>query len=168
MKTIVVFESKTGFTALYAQWIADELHCECKPLKHVNAKSLAGYECVIFGGWIMGNTIRGLEKMPAMYCTPKAIFAVGATPPTDFVMEMIKTTNRYITAPLFYMEGGLRIEKLNFGTKLMLKALQKSCANKPQKNEQERFMAEHIDGSFDHSGKEQIAPLIEHIRELSL
>lgn len=167
MRTIVVFESKTGFTALYAQWIADELHCECKPTKHVSAKLLSGYDCVIFGGWIMGNTIRGLEKMPVMNCVPKAVFAVGATPPFQSVMEMLRLSNRFAPEKLYYMEGGFRTEKLGLGTKIMLRALRRSCANKPQRNEQEQFMADNLGTSFDHSDREQIKPLTEYIRSLS-
>ena len=29
MKTAVIYESGTGFTEQYAQWISEELHCDC-------------------------------------------------------------------------------------------------------------------------------------------
>ena len=36
MKRIVVYQSGTGFTAKYADWIAKDLGCEAKEYKHVN------------------------------------------------------------------------------------------------------------------------------------
>lgn len=41
MKKIVVYQSGTGFTAKYADWIAEELGCEAKEYKYVKADELA-------------------------------------------------------------------------------------------------------------------------------
>lgn len=111
MKTIVIFESATGFTEQYAKWIATALECQCKPLKQVSETDLTAYECIIFGGWIMGNGIIGLEKLHAMV-KPYAVFAVGSTPAYDEVVSSIKEQNKLGDIPLFYMVGGFRFEKL--------------------------------------------------------
>ena len=55
MKRIVVYQSGTGFTAKYADWIAKDLGCEAKEYKHVNPGELAGFDMVIYGGWIFGG-----------------------------------------------------------------------------------------------------------------
>ena len=40
MKNLVVYQSSTGFTAKYAEWIAKELSCEAKELKKVKPQEL--------------------------------------------------------------------------------------------------------------------------------
>ena len=40
MKRIVVYTSKTGFTATYAKWIAQELDCAAKELKGIDIAHL--------------------------------------------------------------------------------------------------------------------------------
>ena len=113
MKTIVIYNSKTGFTKQYANWIAEALSCPCEPLKSVSAAELQGFDKIIFGGWIMGNMIMGLDKLRGM-AVPAAVFAVGSTPPYEEVIAQINEQNKMGGTPLFYMEGGFRFEELGF------------------------------------------------------
>ena len=47
MSTIVVYQSETGFTKKYAEWIAEALDCEAVPFKKVNeTKKRTRYGCV--------------------------------------------------------------------------------------------------------------------------
>ena len=39
MKTIVIYNSKTGFTKRYAEWISEALSCECVELKEASKKA---------------------------------------------------------------------------------------------------------------------------------
>lgn len=63
MKTIIIYESGTGFTEQYAKWISEALDCECKKLKKVSPSELKEFDRIVFGGWIIGGGIMGLEKM---------------------------------------------------------------------------------------------------------
>jgi menaquinone-dependent protoporphyrinogen IX oxidase len=159
MKTMVVYESQTGFTSQYAAWIAQALQGECLPLKQVTAQSLTGCDRVIFGGWVMGNGVVGLEKLRAL-TNPAAVFAVGSSPAYEEVVATIREQNKLGDVPLYYMEGGFRFEKLGFPQKLLLKALKKSVSKKQNRTRQEEFMAIALGTSFDHSAREQIAPLV--------
>ena len=38
MKRLVVYQSGTGFTRQYAEWIADALHCDAVDLKQTTEK----------------------------------------------------------------------------------------------------------------------------------
>ena len=113
MNRIVVYESSTGFTEQYANWIAEELKCQSKPLKHISQKELLNYDQIIFGGWIMGNGIMGLEKLKGI-AVPTVVFAVGATPYFDEVVDVIREQNKLNEIPFFYLTGGFRFEKLGF------------------------------------------------------
>lgn len=160
MQTIVIYNSKTGFTKQYAQWIAEALNCSCKPLKNVSAAELQDFDKIIFGGWIMGNMIMGLDKLRGM-AKPAAVFAVGSTPAYEEVIAQINEQNKMDGVPLFYMEGGFHFEELGFAQKMLLKALKKSTAKKENRDRQGDFMVQALGTSFDHTDREQILPLVE-------
>ena len=51
MKTIVIYNSQTGFTKRYAQWIAEAAGADCVELSEAKKKSMDSYEAIIFGSW---------------------------------------------------------------------------------------------------------------------
>ena len=53
MKTIVIYNSQTGFTKRYAEWIAEATGADCVELSAAKKKDLAAYEAIIFGGWVV-------------------------------------------------------------------------------------------------------------------
>ena len=163
MKTIVIYESGTGFTEQYAKWISEALDCECKKLKQVSRSELSEFDRIVFGGWIFGGGIMGLEKIRSIK-KQFAVFAVGATRESKEIVTAVKTQNKLDDIPLFYMTGGFRFEKLNFLYRAMLKALKKIVAKKENRTSQEDFMAQYLGTSFDNSDKNQIMPLVEYCR----
>lgn len=160
MKRLVVFQSETGFTAKYAAWIAEELSCEAKELKHVTARELAEYDSIIFGGWIMGGMISGLEKLRKMNPKQLVVFAVGAGADREAVRARLQEQNHLEETPFFYLEGGLAFERMKFFPKMMLKMMAKSIAGKENKTEEEKEMEKKFAGSFDHAERASIEPLV--------
>lgn len=165
MKKLVVYQSSTGFTAKYATWIAEALSCEAKELKRVSAREVAEYDYIIFGGWIMGGMIMGLDKMRKMNPKKLVVFAVGAMSDSEELRVNLKTQNHLEQIMLFYLEGGLSFEKMSFFPKMMLKMVGKSVAKKENKTEQEKEMEKLFGGSFDNSDKANIEPLIALVKE---
>lgn len=163
MRRIVIYESNTGFTEQYAKWIAEALQCESKSLKQVSEKELSNYDSVIFGGWILGNMIQGLEKAEKMTSSIQAVFAVGSSPSSNTVISAIREQNKLTDMQLFYLEGGMRLERLGFIYKTMLKMVGKVITKKKEKTPQEEFMEQALSGSFDHSNKAQIEPIIKFL-----
>ena len=47
MKTLVIYQSSTGFTQKYANWIAEELSSEAKELKKVTLNDLQNADRII-------------------------------------------------------------------------------------------------------------------------
>ena len=66
MKTLVIYQSSTGFTQKYANWIAEELSSDAKELKKVSVNDVQNADRIIYGGWIMGGMIMGLDKIRKM------------------------------------------------------------------------------------------------------
>ena len=55
MKSIVIYNSQTGFTKKYADWITEAAGCEAVPLKKVRKVKLAEYDAIVFGSWCMAE-----------------------------------------------------------------------------------------------------------------
>ena len=53
MKTIVIYNSQTGFTKRYAEWIAKAAGADCLELSVAKKKDLTSYEAIIFGGGLV-------------------------------------------------------------------------------------------------------------------
>ena len=163
MKRLVVYQSSTGFTKKYALWISKELKCEAKELKHVTEQDIADCDMVIYGGWVMGSMVMGLNKI--IKITPKllSVFAVGVTPDGEEVRETIRKQNHLEAVPFFYLEGGLDYKKLGFIKKFILKMVKKSIEKKENKTEQDLYMIKTLGSSVDHTKAENIKPLVSFV-----
>ncbi len=167
MKIIIVYQSSTGFTKQYAQWIGEALSCDVKDIKEVTPEKIGEYDRIIYGGWIMGNNVAGLEKIKRMNPQSIVVFAVGATPDGEEIRSAIKAQNHIESTPFFYMEGGMRFERLNLLVRAMLKVVMKSVKKKQSKTAQDEFMEKNLGSSFDNSDKKYIEPLVTYIKGLS-
>ncbi len=165
MNAIVVYKSSTGFTAQYARWIAQSLHCEAKPLNQVDKSALSRYDTVIYGGWLMGGSISGLQKLQKLCPKPAAVFAVGAAPETASETERYRKQNKLEDIPFFYMQGGIRYEKMGLIHRVMLKTVRKVMAKQGETDEQSRFMAKALESSFDCANQNATTALIEAVKD---
>ena len=162
---MVVYQSSTGFTKQYAEWIAAKLGCGVQDVKKVSQSEVQQCDCVIYGGWIMGGMIVGLDKMRKLQPAKLMVFAVGASLDEEETRDGIRKNNQLKEEPFFYMEGGFRFEDLKLPVRMMLKALKKSAAKKENPTKQDRFMAEVLGTSFDHSNQKYVEPLIEAVKQ---
>ena len=167
MKKIVVYQSSTGFTAKYAGWIAEELGCETKPFKEVKAEELAGYDMVIYGGWIMAGMVSGYDKIKALNLKNTIVFGVGMTVPSEEVAERIAKQNQIPEGRFFYFEGGYAPEKIGFFQKMMMNMIKKSVEKKQEKTKEDIRMLETFQGK-DRTSKEAIKQLIQLVNEETL
>ena len=165
MKILVLYRSATGFTKQYADWIAADCACKSMDIKKVSESEISQYDCIIYGGGIMGNMIMGLDKIRKSNPKKLIVFAVGSTPDSEQIRKAIKEQNHLEDTAFFYMEGGFHFEKLNFFTQMMLKMLKKSIAKKENKTEQDIYMEKILGTSFDHSDKKYIASLVDYVHK---
>ena len=165
MKTLVVYKSSTGFTEQYANWISEELGCNALSIRKVKKSELEKYDCIVYGGWIMGNMVMGLNKVMDIKPKKLIVFGVGASPVSNTTIEEIRKQNNIGDIPLFYMEGGFRFEKLNFIKRLMLKMVKNSIEKMENKGEKDIYMEKVLGTSFDNSDKKYVKELVTFIRE---
>ena len=129
MKTIVIYNSKTGFTKRYAQWIADAAHSDCMELSEAKKKDLTTYEAIIFGGWACAGSISKIgwfKQNIDKWVDKKLIaFCVGGSPIDSPDIEPALKQNfeesELQKVSVFYCPGGFNYEKMSVSAKLMMK-----------------------------------------------
>lgn len=164
MKILVLYTSVTGFTQKYAHWIGEALKAEVKEAKKINQTEIERYDCIIYGGWIMGNMIMGLDKIVKMNPKKLYVFAVGSSKEDEKLIKTIKEQNKLGDTPTYYFEGGFKFDELGFFKKLILKTIKKSVAKKENKTPQDLYMQKVLGTSFDHSNQEYIRKLVADVR----
>lgn len=123
MKVLVTYQSKTGFTKKYAEWISEELKCDLKELK--NVKDVNDYDLVIHGGWIMGGVIKGVKKIKKLDPKKLIVFGVGLTPKKSLNTDKMIKDNKLEDTPFFYFEGGTNPKKMGFFGRTIVKLVTK-------------------------------------------
>lgn len=169
MKTIVIYNSQTGFTKRYAQWIAEATGADCFELSKVKKKSLAAYGAIIFGGWACAGGIRGLAWFKgnmAQWADKKLIvFCVGGSPmdspEIEPALKQNFTESERKKVSVFYCPGGFNYEKMSAPSKLMMKLFIKALKAKKDKTEAEEEMIKMISSSYDISDIKYIEPILE-------
>lgn len=84
MKTIVIYNSQTGFTKRYAGWIATSANADCLELSDAKKADLSSYDAIVFGGWACAGSISKISwfKNNMKQWTGKKLiaFCVGGSP----------------------------------------------------------------------------------------
>lgn len=166
MKAVVIYNSKTGFTKQYAQWISAEVKCDCISLEEVGRISLKDYDTVVFGSWFHAGRIQKLgwlfdrqkEDMSKNYI----VFAVGASPAdnSDVKTAMENNIPKNSVIKSFYLPGGLNYDKLGITARIMLK-IYSTMLKKSKNSTLEQIKAgEMMSKSYDISDKKYIIPIV--------
>jgi len=137
-KIIVLYRSKTGFSRRYAEWIAEDLACECRPVKGVKLDDLKDYGLVIYGAGVYAGMIAGAGKIKKwMEKSSKktwVVFATGASPHEEGYEELLLKTNfrkgESRPAHFYYFLSGIDYEKMGFFNRILMKFFSGMSARK--------------------------------------
>jgi flavodoxin len=170
METTIIYNSKTGFTKRYADWIAEELGCHTMPYKDFVKAPTAVSEIVIFGSRIHAGRIEQLEKVKPLVKGKLIVFAIGATPASvTHAIDKIWADNfsekELEAIPHFYMQGGLDYGHMGILDGFLMKVVSILLSKKKEKSEDEAGFEQAIKHSYDSSSKEYIQPLVEHVKK---
>lgn len=169
MKTIVIYNSQTGFTKRYAGWIAKETGADCLELSAAKKRDLSAYKAIIFGGWACAGGISKLNwfKSNIGRWTDKKliVFCVGASPidspEVEPCLRQNFTESEFKKVSVFYCPGGLCYENMSMTSKLMMKMFVKTLKAKKNKTKEDREMINIISASYDISDQKYIEPILE-------
>lgn len=173
MKTIVIYNSQTGFTKRYAQWIAEETGADCLALSDAKKKDLTSYEAIIFGGWACAGSISKIGWFKGnidKWADKKLIaFCVGGSPIDNPEIDMALKRNfnesEQKKVKIFYCPGGFDYDKMSATSKLMMKMFVKALKAKKDKTKEEQIMVKMISSSYDISDKKYIEPILQYLKK---
>jgi menaquinone-dependent protoporphyrinogen IX oxidase len=137
MKTLFLYESKCGSTQKYATDMAEQVQGEAFPLKHFKAKKMLGYDTIVFGGWVMGGTIQGLDKFLSDYKLIEKknviIFSVGLSIPTQESRHLMIEQNLLdlYHVRFYQLRGSFDMKKVRFPYNILLKNSLQMMLNDP-------------------------------------
>jgi len=172
MKAVVIYQSKTGFTKKYAEWIAEELGADLFPRAKVTAAALADYDTIVYGGGLYVSGINGvgfikenLDKLPGKKI---AVFCCGCTPPRDEDIKAVRDKNfspeELKRLGLFYMRGGFNYKKLGLVDKFLMTVLKWKLKTRKNPTHDEQGMLAVYARPADFTRRKNIEPLVEYLR----
>lgn len=168
MKTIVIYNSQTGFTKRYAQWIAEAAGADCFELSAAKKKDLTAYKAIIFGSWACAGSMSKISWFKGnidKWADKKLIaFCVGAgpieNPEIETALKQIFNESEQKKVNIFYCPGGFNYEKMSAPSRLMMKLFIKTLRAKKDKTEEEQAMIKMISQSYDISDRKYIEPIL--------
>lgn len=170
MNGIIVYQSKTGFTKKYAEWIQEATKFDIINCEDITGDSFSTCDLVVYGSRIHAGKLDGFKKIKKLLPNnvKVVVFATGGTPATEehtinLMWESSFTKDELRTIPHFYMQSGLNYEMMPLGDKLIMKALAKMLGNKKNKSASESGCEQAIGHSYNAMEKEYISPLIKYL-----
>lgn len=171
MKRILVgYRSVSGFTKIYAEWIAQALGADLCSSKRMNAKLLASYDIIIFGGSLHASGVSGLKRFSKHFENLAGkriiVFCTGASPETQALVEQIKKANLPAQSqiPLFYMRGGFDFSKLDLWNKILMTLFKWKLRMIREKSSDVKGMLAAYEKPMDSVKKERIDDLVSYVR----
>ena len=125
MKTLVLYQTSTGSTKKYAEEIAQSVKADILPAKKFKKKLIPQYDTIVFGGWVMGGKIKGIDEFLSLWDLMSdknvIVFSVGMSLPTKQARtDMISGNLLDMYHLRFYMlRGSFEYNKLKFPYKFL-------------------------------------------------
>lgn len=146
MKITVIYNSQTGFTKRYAEWIAEASGADCFELSAAKKRSFTEYEAIVFGGWACAGGISKLgwfkSNMEKWQNKKLIVFCVGGSPidspDVGKALRQNFTESEFQKVSVFYCPGGFNYEKMSAASKLMMKMFIKTLKSKKIKLKRKR------------------------------
>jgi menaquinone-dependent protoporphyrinogen IX oxidase len=170
-KAVVIYRSKTGFTKNYAQWIAEELHCDLLDGKKASLKDFMQYDTIIYGAGLYASGISGLKLITRNYEALKnkklIVFAVGASPVRAETTEALRIANlseeQRERIHFYYLRGGFDYARLSpfYRFLMTLKKLQLKRIKNPDADV--KGMLASYEHPLDFTKKANVAPIVRDV-----
>ena len=180
MRILVTYASKYGTTKRYAQWIAEDLACDLRDSREVNAELLKSYDILIHGGGLYAGGLSGIQTIVKNYdaISNKRIilFSCGLADPEDpenvahieAGLEKVLTPEMREKIRQFHLRGGIDYSRLGLTHKAMMAMLRTVMLKKGYDNlrSEDQMMLDTYGGTVDFTNRESLAPLLSYVRSL--
>ncbi len=97
MKVAVIYNSQTGFTKKYAEWISEATGADCLELKVAKKQDFDRYDAIVFGGWACAGRISKISwfksNMDKWSDKTLIAFCTGGNPAENPEIETLLNNN---------------------------------------------------------------------------
>lgn len=172
MKLLILYYSKTGFTKRYAQWLGEDLSCDCLPFESRSGVDLSQYDAVAFGSSLRAGKIRKLswfrKQLPKLKGKRLSVFFTGAMGPDPQAVQ--KAISQNLTpqereqVKAFYLWGGLNYDAMEGMDKWMMGVFRKMLQSKKEPTDEDKQAAQMVASSFDKTDRAFLKPLENYLR----
>ncbi len=174
-KTAVVYSTKQGSTARYAQWVAEACGADLISAAQADPDKLFDYDTVVYGGGVYAGAIYGISLIKNNLKRFREesrlfVFTVGLTQPGDtvaFEQVLVRNFTQQERERLrfYHFPGALDFRKLPLWQHPMFYLLKKSIQSRSPKNrtEVEQNLLDCYGGAVDFVSREYTKPLIQEI-----
>ena len=173
-KIIVLYKSEYGFTKQYAQWIAEQLQCDCVEISAFDFNK--DYKTIILGGALYAGKINGIKTLIKNYDKIKdkkiIVYTVGVANVNDAenVKSIVSSAKKQIPKEmfskikLFHFRGGMDYGKMSFVHQCMMWFMKTMLSKKPEneRNDSDQAVIDSYGGKFDFSNKNTIDDLVRY------
>ncbi len=175
-KTVVIFESKYGYTKRYAQWLSEALACPLFERKRFRPQDFEKYEVILYGGGLYAGGVSGIKLLTQhwnLLSDKKVIlFTCGLADPADpanaahirealakaLPAEMMNSIN------LFHLRGGIDYSRLSLIHKTMMSMLRRMLMKKgdSELNSEARQILATYGQKIDFTDRASLQPVIDY------
>ncbi len=159
MVKAIIYQSKTGHTKEYAEYLSKELSIPCYSVCEAKEKINKKDE-IIYLSWVRATTLVGYKKINKKYQIV-SIGAVGAYPKSSEYTKQLKEYN-HTSQELFYLRGGINYEKLSKFYQKLLKLVGKAIT---MENPRDKEMSLLFEKGGNFVNPKQLKSMIEYIKE---
>ena len=152
MVKAIIYQSKTGHTKEYAEYLSKELSIPCYSVCEAKEKINKKDE--------IATTLVGYKKINKKYQIV-SIGAVGAYPKSSEYTKQLKEYN-HTSQELFYLRGGINYEKLSKFYQKLLKLVGKAIT---MENPRDKEMSLLFEKGGNFVNPKQLKSMIEYIKE---
>lgn len=175
MSTLVIYKSRSGFTKKYAEWIKDELTADIYEASKINAKMMAGYDTIIYGGGLYAVGINGVKlitnNLGRLNDKKIIVFATGASPNEARVFQDVVNRNFTIAQQkqirFFYLRGGFDYNKLTPFFKAVMSLMKWTLKRKKDPTPDDQGMLAAFDQPVDFTDKNNLKDLLAYVNSIS-
>ena len=180
-KTVVVYNSKYGYTKQYAQWLAEELNADIFDGKELKENVLNNYSTILFGSSLYAGTNKAASLIAKHFEQIRdkkvVLFTCGIADVSEElnITKINKDLDKVLTPEIraeikiFHLRGGIDYRNLTFLHKLMMKVPRSQILKKPEneRTEEERVFLETYGQKVDFTDKKMLEPIIQYCRNNS-
>lgn len=174
MKTLVLYQTSSGSTKKYAEEIANSVSADILPIKKFKKKMIPEYDTIVFGGWVMGSKIKGIDEFLSLWEEMKEknviVFSVGMSVPTKQAREDLISANLLDMYHLrFYMlRGNFDYNNLKFPYKFLFSNSLRMIANDANASPDQKALLSVKDHPIYSHDDEGINKIISIVNRLSV